>query len=84
MTKQRPEFSCGYLQTAQEIAQEIILGCLKTTSSSDVLLDLNLKTLIHRREISIRRYVSKIIFRLVPCPLPLNLIRSFGEFVPYT
>ena len=61
-----------------------ILGCLKTTSSSDVLLDLNLKTLIHRREISILRYFPKIIFRLVPCPLPLNLFRSFGEFVPYT
>jgi len=55
------------LDKAQLSAAKIILGCLKTTSSSDVLLDLNLKTLIHRREISIFRYFSKIIFRLVPC-----------------
>jgi len=35
---------------AQLSTAKIILGCFKTTSSSDVLLDLNLKTLIHRRE----------------------------------
>jgi len=72
------------LDKAQLSAAKIILGCLITTSSSDVLLDLNLKTLIHRREISILRYFSKIIFHLVPCPLPLNIFSSFGEFVPYT
>ena len=72
------------LDKGQLSAAKIILGCLKTTSSSDVLLDLNIKTLIHRREISILRYFSKIIFRLLSCPLPLNLFRSFGEFVPYT
>ena len=72
------------LDKAQLSAAKLIVGCLKSTSSSDVLLDLNLKTLIHRREISILRYFLKIIFRLVPCPLPLNLFRSFSEFVPYT
>jgi len=72
------------MDKAQISAAKIILGSLKTTSSSDVLLDLNLKTLIHRREISILRYFSKMHFRLVPCPLPLNLFRSFGKFVPYT
>ena len=65
-----------------EAHQEVKLFAFVATSSSDVLLDLNLKTLIHRREISILRYFCKIIFRLVPCPL--NLFRSFGEFVPYT
>jgi len=72
------------LYKAQLSAAKIILGCLKTTSSSDVLLDLNLKTLNHHREISILRYFSKIIFSLVPCPLPVNLFRLFSEFVPYT
>jgi len=92
-----PMFDCGsiiydncsdsdkhLLDKGQLSAAKIILGCLKTTSSSDVLLDLNIKTLTNRREISILRYFSKIIIRLVSCPLPLNLFRSFGEFVPYT
>ena len=72
------------LDKAQISAAKIILGCLKTTSSSDVLLDLNLKTLNHRREISIIRYFSKKNFRLVPCPFAMNLFRWFSEFVPYT
>jgi len=30
------------------------------------------------------RYFSKVIFSLVPCPFPVNLFRSFSEFVLYT
>ena len=79
-----PDSDKHLLHKAQNSAAKIILGCLKTTSSSDVLPDLNHKTLNHRREISILRCFSKIIFRLVPCPFSTNLFRSFSEFVPYT
>jgi len=72
------------LDETQLSAAEMILGCLKTTSSSDVLLDLNLKTLNHYRQISTLRYFSEIIFRLVPCPFTMNLFISFSQFVPYT
>jgi len=44
-----PDSDKHMLDKAQFSTAKIILGCLKTTSSSDVLLDLNLKTLIHRR-----------------------------------
>ena len=70
-----------HLDKAQLSAAKIILGCLETTSSSDVLLDLNLKTLIHRREISILRYFSKIIFRWYPALcLWISLDRSVNLF----
>ena len=69
------------LDKTQLSAAEIILGCLKTTFSTDALLGLNL--LLHRREISMLHYFSKIIFRLVPCPFHVSLLRSFSEFVPY-
>jgi len=72
------------LDKAQLSAAKIILGCLKTTSSSDVLLDLHFKTFNHCRKIPILRYFSKINFRIVPCPFPMNVFRSFSEFVPYT
>jgi len=56
-----------YLQDeAQLSAASIILGCLKTTSSSEVLLDLNLRSLYHRRQIPMLRYVSKIILVWYP------------------
>ena len=70
------------LDKTQPSAAKIILGCSKTTSSSDVLLDLNLETLNHRREIAILHYFSKIIFHLIPCPFSMNLFRSFSDLFP--
>ena len=71
------------LDKAQLSAAKIILGCLKTTSSKDVLADLNLTSLNLRRGISLHSYVSKLIFDMVPCPFPASSFRSFKEFVPY-
>jgi len=71
------------LDKAQLSAAKIILGCLKTTSSNDVLADLNLTSLNLRREISLLCYVSKLIFDKIPCPFPASSFRSFKEFVPY-
>jgi len=71
------------LDKAQLSAAKIILGCLKTTSSNDVLADLNLTSLHLRREISLLCYVSKLIFDMVPCPFPASSFRSFKDFVPY-
>jgi len=68
---------------AQLSAAKIILGCLKTTSSNDVLDDLNLTSLTLRRKISLLCYVSKLIFNMVPCPFPASSFRSFKEFVQY-
>ena len=42
-------------------AAKIILGCLKTTSSNDVLADLNLTSLNLRRKISLLCYVPEMI-----------------------
>jgi len=71
------------LDKAQLSAAKIKLGCLKATSSNDVLADLNLTSLHLRREISLLCYVSKLIFDTVPCPFPASSFRSFKEFVPY-
>jgi len=68
---------------AQLSAAKIILGCLKTTSSNDVLADPNLTSLHLRREISLLCYVSKLIFDMVPYPFPASSFRSFKEFVPH-
>jgi len=65
------------LDKAQLSAAKIILGCLKTTSSHDVLADLNLTDLPLRREISLLCYVSKLIFDMVPWPFPASSFRSF-------
>jgi len=71
------------LDKAQLSTAKIILGCLKTTSSNDVLADLNLTSLNLRREISLLCYVSKLIFDMAPCPFPASSFRSFKELVPY-
>jgi len=71
------------LDKAQLSAAKIILGCLKTTSSNDVLANLNLTSLNSRRKISLLCYVSKLIFDMVPCPFPASYFTSFKEFVPY-
>jgi len=71
------------LDKAQLSAAKIILGCLKTTSSNDVLADLHLTSLNLRRKISLLCYVSKLIYDMVPCPFPASSFRSFKEFVPY-
>jgi len=71
------------LDKAQLSAATIRLGCLKTTSSNDVLADLSLTSLNLRRKISLLCYVSKLIFDMVPCPFPASSFRSFKEFVPY-
>jgi len=71
------------LDKAQLSAAKIILGCLKATSSNDVLANLNLTSLNLRRKISLLCYVSKLIFDMVPCPFPASCFRSFKEFVPY-
>jgi len=68
---------------AQLSAAKIILGCFKTTSSNDVLADLNLTSLHLRREISLLCYVSKLILDMVSRPFPASFFRSFKEFVPY-
>jgi len=69
------------LDKAQLSAAKIILGCLKTTSSKDVLADLNLTSLNLRRKISLLCYVSKLIFDMVPCPfLPVLSDRSYNLF----
>ena len=47
------------LDKAQLSAAKIILGCFKTTSSNQVLADLNLTSLNLRRKISLLCYVSK-------------------------
>jgi len=71
------------LDKAQLSAAKIILGCLITTSSNDVLADLNLTSLNLRRKISLLCYVSKLIFDMVPCPFSASSFRSFKEFVSY-
>jgi len=71
------------LDKARLSAAKLILGCLKTTSSNNVLADLNLTSLHLRREISMLCYVSKLIFDIVPCSFPATSFRSFKEFVPY-
>ena len=71
------------LDKAQLSAAKIILGCLKTTSSNDVLADLNLTSLNLRRKRSLLCCVSKLIFDMVPCPFPASSFRSFKEFVRY-
>jgi len=71
------------LDKARLSAAKIILGCLKTTSSNDVLADLNLTSLNLRRKISLLCYVSKLIFDVVPYPFPASSFRSFKEFVSY-
>jgi len=71
------------LDKAQLSAAKIILGCLKTTSSNNVLADLNLTSLNLRRKMSLLCSVSKLIFYMVPCPFPASSFRSFKEFVPY-
>jgi len=69
------------LDKAHLSAAKIILGCLKTTSSNNVLADLNLTSLHLRREISLLCYVSKIIFDMVLCPvLPVLSDRSKNLF----
>jgi len=55
------------LDKAQLSAAKIILGCLKSTSSNDVLADLNLTSLNLPGKISLLCYVSKWIFDMVPC-----------------
>jgi len=47
------------LDKAQLSAAKLILGYLKTTSSNDVLADLNLTSLNLRRKMSLLCYVSK-------------------------
>ena len=71
------------LDNAQLSAAKIVLGCFKTTSSNQVLADLNLTSLNLRRKISLLCYVSKLIFNMVPCPFPASSFRTFKEFVPY-
>jgi len=71
------------LDKEQLSAAKIILGCLKTTSSNDVVADLNLTSLNLRRKISLFCYVSNLIFDMVPCLFPASSFRSFKEFVPY-
>jgi len=71
------------LDKAQLSAAKIILDCHKTTSPDDVLADLNLTSLHIRREISLLRYLSKLIFDMVPCPFSASSFRLFKEFVPY-
>ena len=63
------------LNKAQLSAAKIILGCLKTASSNDVLADLNLTSLNLRRKMSLLCYVSKLIFDMVPCPFPASSFR---------
>ena len=57
------------LNKAQLSAAKIILGCLKTTSSNDVLADLNLTSLNLRRKISLLCHVSKLMFTYDTLPL---------------
>ena len=71
------------LDKARLSAAKIILGCLKTTSSNNVLANLNLTSLHLRRDISMLCYVSKLIFDIVPCSFPAPSFRSLKEFVPY-
>ena len=70
------------LDKARLSAAKILLGCLKTTSSNNVLADLNLTSLHLRREIFMLCYVSKLLFDMVPC-FPATSFRSFKEFVPH-
>ena len=71
------------LDKAQLSAAKIILDCLKSTCSNDVLANLNLTSLKLRRKISLLCYVCTLIFDKVPCPFPASSFRSFKEFVPY-
>ena len=64
-------------------AAKMILGCLNTTSSNNVLADLNLTSLLLRIEIYMACYVSRLILDMVPCSFPATSFRSFKEFVPY-
>jgi len=71
------------LDKARLSAAKIILGCLNTTSSNNVLADLNLTSLLLRIEIYMACYVSRLILDMVPCSFPATSFRSFKEFVPY-
>ena len=69
------------LDKARLYAAKIIIGCLNTTSSNNVLADLNLTSLLLRREISMVCYVSKLILDMVPALfLPLLSDRSKNLF----
>jgi len=59
-------FDCRISEQLKYSTAKIILGCLKTISSNDVLADLNLTSLNLRRKISLLCYVSKLIFDVVP------------------
>jgi len=67
------------LDKAQLSASEVILGCYKTTFSYDVRTDLNIPSFRPRRERSMFRYFSKLIFHMMPCLFLACMSRSLKE-----
>jgi len=67
------------LDKAQLSASEIMLRCYKTTFSNDERTDVYITSLRPRRERSMLRYFSKLIFHMMPCLFLACLSRSLKE-----